>query len=58
MNGLTDEEVVESRKKYGSNNVDLKNENKFIKLFFDALGDPIIKIMLIALAIRLIGMRL
>lgn len=56
MNGLTDEEVVESRKKYGSNNVDLKNENKFIKLFFDALGDPIIKIMLIALAIRFILM--
>jgi len=56
LNGLTDEEVVESRKKYGSNNVDLKNENKFIKLFFDALGDPIIKIMLIALAIRFILM--
>lgn len=56
MNGLTDEEVVESRKKYGSNNVSLKNENKFIKLFFDALGDPIIKIMLIALVIRFVLM--
>lgn len=56
MNGLTDEEVVESRKKYGSNNVNLKNENKFIKLFIDALGDPIIKIMLIALAIRFVLM--
>ncbi len=56
MNGLTDEEVVESRKKYGSNSVNLKNENKFIKLFFDALGDPIIKIMLIALVIRFVLM--
>lgn len=56
MNGLTDEEVLESRKKYGSNSVDLKNENKFIKLFIDALGDPIIKIMLIALVIRFVLM--
>lgn len=56
MNGLTDEEVLESRKKYGSNSVELKNENKFIKLFIDALGDPIIKIMLIALAIRFVLM--
>lgn len=56
MNGLTDEEVVESRRKYGSNSVNLKNENKFIKLFFDALGDPIIKIMLIALVIRFVLM--
>ncbi len=56
LNGLTDEEVIKSRKEFGSNSVELKNENKFIKLFIDALGDPIIKIMLIALAIRFILM--
>ncbi len=26
MNGLTDEEVVVSRKKYGSNNISVKNK--------------------------------
>lgn len=56
MAGLTDEEVIISRKKYGSNSVNLKNENKFIKLFIDALGDPIIKIMLIALVVRFVLM--
>lgn len=56
MNGLTDEEVIESRRKYGSNTIALKNENKFIRIFIEALGDPIIKIMLIALAIRFVLM--
>lgn len=56
MNGLTDAEVVESRRINGSNSIMLKNENKFIRIFIEALGDPIIKIMLIALAIRFILM--
>ena len=54
MNGLTDKEVLESRKKYGSNTINVKNENKFISLFIETLGDPIIKIMLIALAVRVV----
>lgn len=56
MNGLTDAEVMESRRINGSNSIAFKNENKFIRIFIEALGDPIIKIMLIALAIRFILM--
>lgn len=56
MNGLTDAEVLESRRINGSNSIMLKNENKFIRIFIEALGDPIIKIMLIALAIRFVLM--
>ena len=54
MTGLSDAEVIESRKKYGSNSINVKNENKFFRLLLEALGDPIIKIMLIALAIRVV----
>lgn len=56
MKGLNDEEVKISRLKYGSNKIDIKSDNKFIKLFIASLGDPIIKIMLIALAIRFVLM--
>lgn len=56
MNGLTDAEVMESRRINGSNSIMFKNENKFIRIFIEALGDPIIKIMLIALAIRFVLM--
>ncbi len=52
--GLTDEEVIVSRKMYGSNSINVKNENKFFRLLLESLGDPIIKIMLIALSIRVV----
>lgn len=54
MNGLNDAEVIESRRKYGQNSISVKNENKFFRLLLESLGDPIIKIMLIALAIRVV----
>ena len=53
-NGLTDEEVLESRKKYGSNNLSKVKKEGFLKLLINTLGDPIIKILLIALAIKTI----
>ena len=52
--GLTNEEVKESRKKYGNNSITGKNKTTFISLFIETLGDPIIKILLIALAIKTI----
>ncbi len=52
--GLSNKEVIESRKKYGSNNITGKNKNTFLSLFIETLGDPIIKILLIALAIKTI----
>lgn len=53
-NGLKEDEVKESRKRYGSNSINEKNKNTFFNLFIETLGDPIIKILLIALAIKTI----
>lgn len=53
-NGLNEEEVKTSRKQYGSNSISGKNSNTFLNLFIETLGDPIIKILLIALAIKTI----
>lgn len=50
--GLTDKEVIESRKKYGSNELTKTNKDSFFKLLINTLADPIIKILLIALAIK------
>lgn len=52
--GLTEKEVSESRSKYGNNEITNKKQNGFLKLLFESLGDPIIKILLIALAIKTI----
>lgn len=54
INGLSNEEVKESRNKYGNNSISSKNKNTFLSLFIETLGDPIIKILLIALAIKTI----
>lgn len=51
-NGLTDTEVIENRKKYGSNELGRTKKDSFFKLLISTLGDPIIKILLIALAIK------
>ena len=53
-NGLSNDEVIESRKEHGSNKINGKNKNSFFKLFLETLGDPIIKILLIALAIKVL----
>ena len=52
--GLTDEEVIKSRKEHGSNIITNKKRNSFIKLFIETLGDPIIRILIIALGIKLV----
>ena len=53
-NGLSNEEVILSRKKYGSNKLEHNKKNSFFKLLISSLGDPIIKILLIALAVKTI----
>lgn len=53
-NGLTNEEVIKNRKKYGSNEIKQQKENTFFSLLLESLGDPIIKILLIALAIKIV----
>ena len=51
-NGLSNKEVLESRKKYGTNEITSKKNKSFFKQFVETLGDPIIKILLIALCIK------
>lgn len=52
--GLSTKEVEISRKKYGTNSLTKIKGNTFFKLFLESLGDPIIKILLIALAIKML----
>ena len=52
--GLSTEEVLKSREKYGTNEINCKKVNRFIDLFIESLGDPMIKILLIALVIKVI----
>lgn len=52
--GLSNKEVIESREFYGSNKIVKKEKNTFIKLVFESLNDPIIKILLIALCIKIV----
>ena len=53
-NGLTNEEVIINRKKYGSNIFSKKKQDSFLKLLLETFSDPIIKILLIALGIKTI----
>ena len=50
--GLTEDEVIISRKKHGTNEIAMAERESFFKLLITTLGDPIIKILLIALAIK------
>ena len=51
-NGLSSEDVVINRKKYGSNTFSRKKQDSFFKLLMETFSDPIIKILLIALGIK------
>lgn len=52
--GLTEKEVEENRTKYGANTITTKKQESFLKLLLESLGDPIIKILLVALGIKVI----
>ena len=54
LNGLSDNEVKNNRKKYGENVVNKTKKNSFISLLLESLGDPIIKILLIALSVKVV----
>ena len=53
MQGLTEKEVEINRKKYGTNEIKVGSKESFFRLFIESLGDPIIKILLVALAIKM-----
>ncbi len=50
--GLTEEEVAKNKEKYGTNEIGNYQKNSFLHLVLQSLGDPIIRILLIALAIK------
>ncbi len=52
--GLTDEQVRTARKQYGSNVLSKKKRKSFFHQFFSSFGDPIIKILLVALAVNVL----
>lgn len=52
FNGLSNSEVLNSRKLYGSNSLSNNDKNGFMKLLIESFGDPIIKILLIVLAVK------
>ncbi len=54
LQGLKASEVEEKRKKYGNNNISNVKQNSFLKLLLESLGDPIIKILLVALSIKVV----
>ncbi len=54
VKGLTEEEVVKSRNEYGNNSITHYKKNGIFSLIFESLNDPIIKILLIALGIKIL----
>lgn len=54
IEGLTKEEVIKSREKYGENRISKKKRKGFLLSFLESFGDPVIKILMIALAINII----
>ncbi len=52
--GLTDEQVRESREKYGANVLKTRKKKSFARRFLENLGDPVIRILLVALCVNLI----
>ncbi len=52
--GLTDQEVVLSRKKHGSNALTQKKRHSFFRQYLSNFGDPIIKVLLLALGLNVL----
>ena len=52
--GLSNEEVELNRKKYGTNSITNVKSKGFFRLLLESLGDPIIKILLVALAVKVV----
>lgn len=52
--GLNFDEVIESRKKYGENKLTRRKKKSLIRQFAMNLGDPVIRILLCALAVNIL----
>ena len=53
-NGLTNEQAKESRLNHGSNKMTKKKSKSIFKLFFENLGDPVIKVLIISLFVNIL----
>ncbi len=56
MHGLSESEVVESRKRYGKNIMSPAKKKSFLRKFFENFNDPVVKILIGALIINVIFM--
>lgn len=56
LRGLTEKEVLASRKKYGHNLFTQKKRKSFLKKYLESFTDPIIRILLAALVINVLLM--
>ena len=54
ISGLNEEQVRKSREKHGSNKLEEENKNSLIKSYLKNLGDPIIRILIVAFVITVI----
>lgn len=52
--GLNNTEVVSSRERYGSNKMTKRKSKSIFRSFFENLGDPVIRVLLISLAVNVI----
>lgn len=52
--GLTTDEVTASRKRFGANKMTKRKSKSFARSFFENLGDPVIRVLLISLAVNII----
>ena len=52
--GLTTEQAEQSRREHGSNHLTQRKRRGFFRQFLDSFGDPIIKVLLAALAVSLV----
>ena len=52
--GLTDAEVIASRKMHGENILSQKKRKSFLSRFFSNFSDPVIKILLVALGVNIV----
>ncbi len=52
--GLSDEEAERSRREHGANILTRRKGKSFMRRFFENLGDPVIRILLVALAVNFV----
>lgn len=52
--GLSDTQAIESRQRYGENVLKAAKKKSFMRSFLENLGDPVIRILLCALAVNVI----